>query len=135
MRHDLDESGRLDFGTEFLGRLPAELVRLINEWIFLEFCVSPSKGARFGIRARTEWAPGSSTDPARENLRKFRDRQRKAFDVIANQIHRMTHEVKRCPKCNALNSWQDAWCGESFPEGSGCGYTLIGETRKVADGS
>lgn len=133
MRHTLDESAHAG-DLELIGMLPAELRRLCLAWKALDFAAGPGSAVGFGSRHGSTEPP--IPDEHRASLRKFRDKMRKRIGVVADDIQRHVRQVRRC-KCGEENSWDDAWCGESKPEGKGCGRTLVGEpgSRKGSSGA
>lgn len=130
-RYELDESPHAG-DLELVGMLPAELRRLALEFKALDVALG-SKRIRHigGSQGPTDPVSGEALDRRQEELRKLRESTRKAIGRLADDLAVKVRQVKRCPVCKAENSWDDAWCGESFiPPERGCGHLFVkGDSR------
>lgn len=110
--------------------LPAEMRRLIQAWRFLEAAIDPTKAIGYEGRSRSASQWRRPDDPMRAALRTYREARRKEIGRIADDMDRRLREKRKCPKCGEYVSWEDAWCGESKPEGKGCGALLARTSSK-----
>lgn len=107
-----------------LDELPAEVWRLIYACTLLEDRADPSKAIAYGGRSGSgsQWA--RPDDALRRRWRMLRERTRKRIGYMADTLIEDLLEIQICPVCKAENSVDDAWCGESMPDGGGCGHAF-----------
>lgn len=133
-RQELDESPHAG-DLELIGMLPAELRELCLAFKALDFSLGSRRVTR-GVSVRSDSSDvvlNDASDKRRQQLRKFRESMRKEIGRLADKIEKRVREVKRCPVCKAENSWDDAWCGESFvPPERGCGHLFVDSDSRTA---
>jgi hypothetical protein len=127
-RYELDESPHAG-DLELIGMLPSELRDLCLAFKALDFSLGSrrvTRGASVRGGESSDAVLNDAADKRRQALRRFRESMRKEIGRLADKIEKRVRQVKHCPVCNAENSWDDAWCGESFiPPERGCGYLFV----------